>query len=380
MQCRVCGMNLGTLIYRADSPAITSLSTRLDTETVVHVCTACGHAQSPDLPALERFYDTEYRISLASDDHDQLYDVVADQPVYRTRKQAELVLAHAAPPEGARTLDYGAAKAATLQAIMTVRPDIRPAVFDVSEDYRGHWAGWVADEEQATYRCPRAWSGRFDLVTAHFVLEHVAAPVDVFADIARLLAPGGRAFVTVPDVLSNSGDLIVVDHVNHFTLPSIRAALARAGLVADAIVPDAFRGAFVIIASRGVTADASGDIPETVTKLRRIAAFWTGARDRLLAAAAANADLPAAIYGAGFYGVFVSAALQGHQRLLGHLDRNPHVRAAASVSPVFDPADPPDGIELVYAGLNPLIARRVLSEWAAEVGIAPEFIYLDEAP
>lgn len=375
--CRVCGAECGPPVYRAEAPAITSLSTRLDAPTEAHLCRACGHAQSPDLPDLAAFYDTEYRISLASDAHDQLYEIRDGRPVYRTAKQAELVLAHSAPPQGARVLDYGAAKAATLRALCAARPDLQPHVFDVSEDYRAHWAEWVPDAAQATYRAPAEWAGRFDLVTAHFVLEHVAAPVEAFRDIARLLAPGGRAFVTVPDLLSNPGDLLVVDHVNHFTRPSIARALAAAGLHAEAVLADAFRGAFVIVATPGDANAAAGDVAGTVAAVQRIAAFWRDARTRLLAAAERHGGRPAAIYGAGFYGVFVAAALAGRQRLVGHLDRNPHVRESAPVQPVFDPMDPPEGVELVYAGLNPAIARPVLSAWLAETGRRYELVFLD---
>ena len=89
----------------------------------------------------------------------------------------------------------------------------------------------------------------------------------------------------------------------------------------------------------------------------------------------------AVVYGAGFYGVFIASVLRDRQRLLGHLDRNPHVRDAASVSPVFDPSNAPDGIELVYAGLNPRIARDVLTEWQAETGHETvDLVFLDEGP
>lgn len=379
MICRVCGAECGAAIYRSDAPAISSLSTRLNVETAAYLCRTCGHAQSPDMDDLQTFYDTEYKISLASDGHDQLYEFRSGKPVYRTEHQASLVLNYAAPPEGARALDYGAAKAATLRSVLDARPDIRPAVFDVSEDYRRHWDAWIPAEDQATYRCPDAWNGRFDLVTAHFVLEHVGTPVEVFADIRRLLAPGGVAFVTVPDVLSNSGDLLVVDHVNHFTPPSIRAALSRADLRVRNILPDAFRGAFVIVAEAvGETeTEGSEDLAETIDALEDTGRFWSAARERLLGAASQHGARPAAIYGAGFYGVFIASVLEGRQSLAGHLDRNPHVRAAAPVRPVFDPKDVPAEVEVIYAGLNPAIARTVLNEWQCETGRSYTCIYLD---
>lgn len=40
----------------------------------------------------------------------------------------------------------------------------------------------------------------FDLVTANMVVEHVAAPARLFAEISRILAPGGRAIIHTPNV------------------------------------------------------------------------------------------------------------------------------------------------------------------------------------
>jgi SAM-dependent methyltransferase len=40
----------------------------------------------------------------------------------------------------------------------------------------------------------------FDLVTANMVVEHVAAPARLFAEIGRVLAPGGRVLIHTPNV------------------------------------------------------------------------------------------------------------------------------------------------------------------------------------
>ena len=67
--CRVCSAALGEAIYKGAGPGVTSLTTMLDVSTTVYLCTRCGHAQSEDLPDVQKFYDTEYRISLESDTH-----------------------------------------------------------------------------------------------------------------------------------------------------------------------------------------------------------------------------------------------------------------------------------------------------------------------
>ena len=173
--CRVCASPIGEVAYEASAPALTSMMAFIDIPTLVFVCDDCGHAQCADLPDIETFYDTTYRISLESDDHDQIFAVAADgSPIYRTDHQAAIGLRLMDLPQGAAILDYGAGKATTLRKMCAARPDLKPHVFDVSRDYMPAWTGWVTPENQSTYSVPEAWSGRFQAIISHFVIEHVA--------------------------------------------------------------------------------------------------------------------------------------------------------------------------------------------------------------
>ena len=149
--CRVCGGHIGAPTYDVPAPALTSIMTLLDVPTRVFVCGACGHAQSDDIPDIQAFYDTGYRISLTSENHDQIFAVATDGTItYRTDHQAALALRLLDLPEGASILDYGAAKAVTLRKMVANRSDLRPHVFDVSADYAAAWQGWVPEAAQAT--------------------------------------------------------------------------------------------------------------------------------------------------------------------------------------------------------------------------------------
>ena len=193
-QCRVCRSQLAEPTYFEPPPGLTSLATELEIPTRVTVCTRCGHAQSDDLPDSVEFYGTQYRISLESEEHDQLYAEVAGQKIFRTARQAELVLSQTNLPKDAVVLDYGGAKAATLKEIFTKRPDIVPHVFDVSSDYSSYWSAWLPRDHCAIGQPPPEWRRRFDLVTAHFVLEHVPDPVATLRDIRGLLKDDGQLF------------------------------------------------------------------------------------------------------------------------------------------------------------------------------------------
>lgn len=379
--CRVCGTPLGEPAFRAPAPALTSIMTALDTETVVHVCPTCSHAQCPNLPDIEAFYDTEYRISLEADDHDQLVAIGADGiPLYRTDHQAAVSLRMLDLPQGALILDYGAAKSDTLRKMVARRPDLIPHVFDVSRDYAFAWAGWVRPEHQATYAIDAGWHGRFDAVMSHFAIEHVADPMAFLAQVRALVRPGGRLLLSLPDVQANPGDMVVIDHLNHFTLPSIRFALERSGFALDAANTGDFPGAFFIVATAREerSAGPATDVAQAVARNLGICRFWEQAHARLTAARDRLAGQPCAIYGAGFYGSWIAQTLAGKVRIVAVLDQNPSLQGSTRHgAPVIAPDDLDGSVRTVFVGLNPLKARAIMDAVPAFQGRELEFVWLD---
>lgn len=365
MKCCACQAGSCDLVYHYPAPAITSLSTILDVDTRVYICDSCGHMQSADLPDVQKFYDTEYQISLTSEDADQLYDFVEGKPIYRTQYQADLILDFVGLPDSAAVLDYGAAKARSLYHLQERRPDILPHVFDVSEDYRSHWS-WVSRGNQATYAAPEEWNRRFDLITAHFVLEHVREPVSVFKDISRLMAPTGRFFFTVPDVVGNPADMIVVDHLNHFTETSLQASLENAGMRMESIDATRLRGAYIIVAalkgeSEQTRLPRESNVPAQLRKLKDCVASWHTAERLIAEAREKSAGKKAVIYGAGVYGTFVFSRIQASGGIACFLDRNPHVHGRDHLGlPVLSPDELPEDVNVVYVALNPTVARDAM--------------------
>jgi len=367
--CNVCGAPVGAPLYRNDGAvSITSLAKPFAGPTVVYLCPACAHLQTPALEDIGSYYDTNYNVRAESEDADDLYALRDGKPVYRTEHQAAEALAKLAPAPGARVLDYGCGKARTLRHMVAARPDLRPAVFDVSDAYRRFWDEFVPRDEQAAYAAPPSWDGRFDVVLTFYALEHVADPRAFLAGIHRLLKPGGRIHLVIPNVRRNTGDLIVVDHVNHFMPTSLRLIFALEGFDGVTLDEESNTAAYVVNARRApAVADTANvnDAPALAAardEARAIADFWSGARRRIAAFEQTVRGRRAAIYGSGFYGVFIASALADRASLAYFLDRNPHQQQKRIFDrTVLAPEAVGDDVEVVYAGLNPAVGREIIA-------------------
>jgi len=370
--CGVCAMPCGPAIYREHRVAsITSTAEVVDAPTAVFACSACGHVQTAPLENVDAYYGTGYNVHLDTDAADDLYAVRDGVPVYRAQHQATVALEKLQLAGGASVLDYGCGKGMTLRAMLAARPDFDGAVFDVSDAYRGAWDAFVPRARQAAFEPPVDWDGRFDAVLSFFALEHAVDPRAFVARLARLVKPGGSVHVVIPNVRRNAGDFIVVDHVNHFMPTSLRVLLVSAGFDAIGIDEESHTAAYVITATRpchaergeGSASIAPSAVAVHVAEAHALAAFWTDATESVRRFEREVArERKAAIYGSGFYGVFIASRLASRSNVAYVLDRNPHQHGKRILGlPVVAPDALGDDVDVIYAGLNPAIARDVIA-------------------
>ena len=82
---------------------------------------------------------------------------------------------------------------------------------------------------------PEQLSQKFDLVTLIHSLEHFTDPLSMLRKLQEKIAPGGRLFIQVNNVERTPFDLVVADHLCHFTPRSLAYLAARASLGIEAV-------------------------------------------------------------------------------------------------------------------------------------------------
>lgn len=364
--CRICASRLEAPVFQSNgSLSITSICEVLAGHISVFYCGSCGHLQTVPLANLDAYYDEQYKILIDSEEEDQLLVLADGTTTYRMEHQAATLLSRVPLVTGARILDYGCAKAGTLKRVLQQQPDLSPWCFDVSEMYLPFWRKFVPEGQWSTHLTPVDWEDCFDVVTSFFALEHVEEPRGFASHVRRLLKRGGVFYGIVPDVLQNTADLVVADHVNHFTRSSLERLLSESGFEDLQIDNQVHPGAWVFtgragdsskspcgFASEGLAAEVAG-----------ICDYWSGFAERVrtFEKGPGNAG-PAAVYGSGFYGTYITTCLVDRDRVRCFLDQNPHRQTQHLLGrPILAPDDMPQDIRVIYTGLNPRNAQAILS-------------------
>lgn len=221
--CPLCGGDLRASRIRPRSSYAVRGQWRID------VCDRCGAGTTMPRPApaeLDACYAAIYGYGA--------HTLIEDEKRYRS---AHLV-ARAGVPAGGRVLDVGCmfgflldeARARGLET-WGVELSAAPAAAAAARGH--HVTTGTLDDLVAAHP-----DVRFDAIFAQHVVEHLPDPAHFLATAARLLVPGGRLVVGVPNFAARLRKLApdawgwyqVPVHLHHFTPASLRRLVETAGL------------------------------------------------------------------------------------------------------------------------------------------------------
>ncbi len=376
--CRVCGGGVERLFQGEGPESLTSRAMIVPGRTVIDLCLSCGHASTHPIADLQSYYSSEYNFLAQERDQDDLYERKAGRNIYRSEQQATIVEAKVDCSRAKSVLDFGCAKAQSLRLLALRHENLSPFVFDISDSYRKFWDEFVPPAQQASFKVPEAWA--VDLILSFFVLEHVPDPVVFLVMMRRLLRPHGQLLLIVPNMVANISDMLVVDHINHFSRVSLMAAFSKAGFGEMEVDDASFRGAFVVTARNAqVAVEVTAQGADSVRAALQVRDGWLAVTRKVRSFETSQPpDRKSAIYGSGIYGLYIATCLRHPARLACFLDQNPYRKGLSFLgAPVLYPSDVPDQIGAVYVGLNPQIAHDAIAG-VPELARRPrDYMFLD---
>jgi len=385
--CRCCGCDTLDMLYKGPADgSLTTMTTMLRGQTVVRTCPRCGHCQTDVLTDLDTYYANEYELGRLNEEDDQLYCMNDGVPVFRAQHQARVFASLQPITAETAVLDYGAGKSLTMKRLVQEQPGFKPYVYDVSFKYRPVWESFTEASRCLGRSDLPDYRSAFDVVTLFFVLEHVTALDAILRESRSLLREGGTLYAVVPNPLVNVADLIVADHVNHFSHCSLATLVGKQGFSVLDIDASSHFGALVIRAKAVGESYAFSEqrdheqVHSTLAQLRDISKFWNRIQ-AVMAAALTDGPPgePVAIYGAGFYGAYVRLLIEKSRHdILQIVDRNPHLQGSlVDGIPIVAPENLHPGVGTVIVGLNPAVARAAVGQIGAWKSRRLRFVYLD---
>jgi SAM-dependent methyltransferase len=360
-KCNICqGTNLDE-IYRFTGKAVTSVYSEGSEDSSIYFCSRCGHVVTEPLVNITEYYANNYDFGIGSEEEDQLLKIIDGKRIYRYAYQAETLIKilDIHNRTNCKILDFGAAKSSTLKKLYNSFPNLDCYVYDVSANYKQFWDNFIPQSNQFIDIIPDEYNNYFDIVCSFFMLEHVAEPIEILKEMHQRLNVDGVLYCVIPNLYENHADLMILDHVNHFSRDSLMYGLKKTGFHDIEIDERVNDGWFVITAKKSkvdksFTKEISLETNEIRSKAFRISNYWKKAQKNI---SDFIMDSEFAIYGAGFYGNYILLNLCETVKPSFFIDQNPflHGKEIQGI-PVVDPSLLPENIENVVVGINPLAA------------------------
>jgi SAM-dependent methyltransferase len=222
--CPLCGYDAWMPLFEAADPLEIHDGLRFLVARCLH-CGLCFTNPRPDPDSIRQFYPAEYSCY-----HGKPHRAAKSRS--RTRDPIGAFL----PIQGrGRLLDFGCGAGDFLQRMNALGWNVLGLDAAEAMIERIRHLGLAA--QTGSLPQPNWDDGSFEAITMWQALEHLHHPLEALRDAHRLLTPGGRLLVTVPNLDSLSSrsfganwfGLDVPRHLTHFTSVTLGGMLHRAG-------------------------------------------------------------------------------------------------------------------------------------------------------
>lgn len=323
------------------------------------VCMSCGAVQKicDDvwLEDIQSIYSNYQAYELADGEEQLILDPVTGRPVKRSTVIMRELSKSVDLSDVSSVIDIGCGDGVTLEAISSVFP---------TWDLFGYEIGL---EKEAKLREINGFKklytgdiidipGQYDLITMIHSLEHFTDPLNALKKLQSKLKPGGFLFIEVCNVDENPFDILVADHLMHFSPESLSNIVNHAGMSVVSANSD-WVSKEISLVSVNTSAHQLAPIDATAVyaKVEDYAAWLTNL------VRVAKESLPES-GGFGVFGTSIAAswvAAQIPEKIDFFVDEDPNrIGRDYLEKPVLSPADVPHSSSVLMA-LAPVLANKI---------------------
>ncbi|MFO1321963.1 MAG: class I SAM-dependent methyltransferase [Burkholderiales bacterium] len=361
LHCLVCGDGeLLPVQGFGELPRITSDCRPFRLGGELAVCRDCGAVQKlptaswlAEIREIYAVYESYYQ---SGGDEQIVFDRASGKPRRRSDVLMERIAATNALPERGVALDVGCGNGVTLSSMCAALPAWSLNGFELGEGALARLQR-IPRFDRLHTRSLAAIGRRFDLVTMVHSLEHFPDPHGALLEI-RPLAGDGHLFVEVCNVEQNPFDVLVADHLMHFSPATLARLLAHAGFAVSMSAADWVPKEISVLA-RPVSGEVVLPGPERTGDVhRRISEYVQWLRDvAALGRRLADDARLLGIFGTSIAATWLAAQLQDRVAFFVDEDES-RVGRQHLGKPIHRPADVPRGA-VVYLALAPAIASLI---------------------
>jgi SAM-dependent methyltransferase len=199
----------------------------------LYVCQTCAAVQkraSPQwLSDIAEIYTAYEPYFQAGGEEQRVFDHLTGALRPRSDVIVERLLNLGLLPQVGAALDIGCGTGVTLRSLSRALPRFQLFGQDIGRKLEASLASIPRFRKLYTVPLDKV-DGAFDLITLIHSLEHFPQPLAATRGLPRILAARGTVVVQVSDTQNNPFDLLIADHLMHFSPDSLRNVLAAGGL------------------------------------------------------------------------------------------------------------------------------------------------------
>lgn len=362
--CRICG---GLELHEfSDYPSlarVTSDCKAFPAGGRLMACLSCGAVQKPTDAAWQKEADGIYENYQPYFQSGGVEQAVFDAEIGRPRLRSNVIIDKLAAARGlgdeGALIDVGCGNGVMLKAFAQARPGWRLNGHELSDLHLAELKAIPGFDRFYTGSLEEL-PGGFDVITMMHALEHFVDPREGLVALRDKLSDTGCLFVEVPNAAVTPFDLLIADHVSHFTRHHLAMVAQRAGLGVQVVADDWVTKELSMIATRSGPVATLPPMPSAREAIERV----QGQLDWLHAVVAGARR---AIAGGGKFGIFGSSvAAMWLFGVVGDdvsffVDEDPSRSGAEFLG---RPILPPDAVEdgsVVYMTLITPVAKAVAS-------------------